>query len=228
MLYRTFGRTGRMVSALGFGCMRFLSGKGKPTWAERRCRRCGDSLHEAREFGVNYFDTAYNYHAGTSERIVGRFLSEIPRDSVFVASKSPVWKMKKPSDFKRYLTIQLRRLGTGEDRFLPPARARPWVVPEVQGSRRSRIPGCRDPTGQDRACRLLLPRRALRVRPDRRFLRLGLLPDAVQPGGRTQPGRRLCGLRYASSKGMGVAVMEPLRGGRPGERPSRCCEERMG
>lgn len=213
MLYRTFGRTGRLVSALGFGCMRFLSGRGHPTWG----RNVGVDgavalLHRARESGVNYFDTAYNYHAGTSERIVGRFLSEIPRDSVFVATKSPVWKMKKPSDFKRYLTIQLRRLGTGRIDFYllhgldweSFAKCRELGALEFLETEigRGRIghAGFSFHDGPP-----VFP--AIIDSFDWGFclMQYNLIDVNSQAG--------TAGLRYAASKGLGVAVMEPLRGG---------------
>ena len=43
----------------------------------------------AMEHGVNYFDTAYPYHDGDSERVMGRVLSEYPRDSYYLATKYP-------------------------------------------------------------------------------------------------------------------------------------------
>lgn len=213
MLYRRFGRTGARVSALGYGCMRFLSRKGAPTWgANVDVAGAVALLHEARQAGVNYFDTAYNYHAGTSERIVGRFLSEIPRDSVFVASKSPVWKMRKPSDFKRYLSIQLRRLGTGRIDFYL-----------LHGLDAESFAKCRElgalefleaETGRGRIGHAGFSfHDAPHVFPaivdsfDWGFCLMQYnLVDANSQAG-------TAGLRYAASKGLGVAVMEPLRGG---------------
>ena len=39
--------------------------------------------------GVNYFDTAYPYHNGESERVIGRVLKDYPRDSYYLATKYP-------------------------------------------------------------------------------------------------------------------------------------------
>ena len=44
----------------------------------------------AMDHGVNYFDTAYPYHDGESERIIGRILSQYPRESYYLADKFPV------------------------------------------------------------------------------------------------------------------------------------------
>lgn len=213
MLYRRFGSTGAEVSALGFGCMRFLSRKGVPTWrANVDVEKAVALLHEARQSGMNYFDTAYNYHAGTSERIVGRFLSEIPRDSVLVATKSPVWKMRKPSDFKRYLTIQLRRLGTERVDFYL-----------LHGLDRASFDRCRELGALE-----FLEAEIRRGRIGHAGFSFHDEPSAFAPivdsfdwgfclmqynlvDEHSQAG--VSGLRYAASKGMGVAVMEPLRGG---------------
>ena len=45
--------------------------------------------------GVNYIDTAYPYHNGDSEPFVGRVLDKYPRDSYFLATKLPMWKIVK-------------------------------------------------------------------------------------------------------------------------------------
>ena len=61
MIYKAFGKTGLKVSALGFGCMRFpVTGKNNRVIDEEHATRM---VHHAIENGVNYFDTAYPYHA---------------------------------------------------------------------------------------------------------------------------------------------------------------------
>ena len=44
---------------------------------------------KAMEAGVNYYDTAWGYHAGNSERVLGRILKQYPRDSFYLATKFP-------------------------------------------------------------------------------------------------------------------------------------------
>lgn len=70
---------------LGFGTMRL------PTTADGSIDEAlvKEMTHFAIEHGVNYFDTAYPYHNGESERVIGRVLSEYPRDSFYLATKYP-------------------------------------------------------------------------------------------------------------------------------------------
>ena len=60
--------------------------------------------------GVNYFDTAYTYEH--SEEILGKALSKGLRERVFIATKSPVYIIKKSGDFDKYLDEELKRLQT--------------------------------------------------------------------------------------------------------------------
>lgn len=106
MKYRTMPRSQDMISALGFGCMRFPTTKDglideEPSLA---------MLHHAYDNGVNYFDTAWPYHNGNSEPFLGRFLQQIDRSKVFVATKQPCWLIKTREDMDSYLNQQLERL----------------------------------------------------------------------------------------------------------------------
>ena len=62
------------------------------------------------DLGVNYVDTAYPYHGGKSEVLLAKVLKEGYRERVKVATKSPVWLIKKSKDFDIYLDEQLERL----------------------------------------------------------------------------------------------------------------------
>jgi predicted aldo/keto reductase-like oxidoreductase len=105
VLYRSLA--GEQVSQLGFGAMRLpMAGGGVDVPETIRI------LRHAMDQGVNYIDTAWVYHDGLSEGIVGRALEDGYRDRTFVATKSPVWEMKEPADFDLYLDRQLERLGT--------------------------------------------------------------------------------------------------------------------
>ena len=89
MTYRTNPGNGDKVSILGYGCMRWPMIKdenGKDIIDQETTDRLIDY---AIEHGVNYFDTAYPYHGGESERVIGRVLSKYPRDSYYLADKYP-------------------------------------------------------------------------------------------------------------------------------------------
>lgn len=105
MIYRTIA--GEKVSQLGFGAMRMPSLAGGAVDVPEATRM----MHRAFDGGVNYFDTAYVYHGGASEGIVGQALRD-RRGKVFIATKSPIWEVKSKADFPRLLDEQLARLGT--------------------------------------------------------------------------------------------------------------------
>ena len=85
MLYTQFKDVN--VSRLGMGAMRLpkIEGTGE-TIDEAKAQAV---IEEAYASGINYFDTAYRYHAGTSERFTGRVLSQFKRDSLYLATKMP-------------------------------------------------------------------------------------------------------------------------------------------
>ena len=76
---------GKQLSRLGFGTMRL------PTNADGRIdeAQVAEMTAYAIAHGVNYFDTAYPYHGGESERVIGRVLSKYPRNSYYLATKYP-------------------------------------------------------------------------------------------------------------------------------------------
>lgn len=67
------------------------------------------------EHGINYFDTAYMYHAGKSEKFIGTALKKYPRESYYLVDKLPIWMCKKPADMEKIFNNQLER--TGADYF---------------------------------------------------------------------------------------------------------------
>lgn len=108
MKYRKLGKLDWKASVLGFGAMRLpLAGKGMGQVDERESIRM---VRYAIDRGVNYVDTAYPYHEGKSEGIVGKALKDGYREKVKVATKLPVWLVERARDFDRYLTEQLERL----------------------------------------------------------------------------------------------------------------------
>jgi len=102
MIYREF--KGKKLSALGFGCMR-LPTKGDVVDAEQVEAMTAYAI----EHGVNYFDTAYPYHVGMSERVMGQVLSRYPRESFYLADKFPGHQVMKDYHPQEIFEEQLRR-----------------------------------------------------------------------------------------------------------------------
>jgi len=105
MIYRNF--KDKKLSALGFGCMR-LPEKDGAVDVDQVERMVAHGIAN----GVNYFDTAYPYHAGMSERVMGQVLSKYPRDSYYLADKFPGHQVMSSYDPAALFEEQLRRCRT--------------------------------------------------------------------------------------------------------------------
>ena len=105
MKYRNIA--GHELSILGFGAMRFPMIGNKIDEKETVAM-----LRAAIDNGLNYVDTAYYYHEGQSEPLVGKALSDGYREKTYLATKLPIWDVNAPSDFERILDDQLKRLQT--------------------------------------------------------------------------------------------------------------------
>lgn len=120
MLYTNLGKTGLQVSRLCLGCMTYGEpDRGKHPWTigEQASR---PFLRQALDAGINFFDTANSYSAGTSEEIVGRALLEYAsRDDVVIATKVFFSESTGPNTMGlsrksifREVDASLKRLGT--------------------------------------------------------------------------------------------------------------------
>lgn len=103
MLYNRFGDNS--ISALGMGCMRF------PTTAEGDIdiSATREMIAYAMESGINYYDTAWGYHDGRSEPVMGEILSDYPRESFYLASKFPGYILDNMSKVEEIFEQQLER-----------------------------------------------------------------------------------------------------------------------
>lgn len=91
MEYRTFGRTGWKVSEVGYGMWGMGEWKGSDDEESRQ------SLRRAVELGCNFFDTAWAYGSGHSERLLGELIQETPTKRLYAATKIPPKNRKWPS-----------------------------------------------------------------------------------------------------------------------------------
>ncbi|SHJ37986.1 hypothetical protein SAMN02745165_02246 [Malonomonas rubra DSM 5091] len=216
MLYRKMGKCGDEVSILGFGCMRLPIIDGDTS-------KINDELaipllRNAIDAGVNYVDTDYPYHGndmtvpGESEPFVGRALKGGYREKVKIATKLPSWLIQSHDDMERILDHQLERLQTASiDYYLLHALNKNFWANLQQHKVLDFL---------DKAL------------ADGKIKRAGFSyhenPEQFQPivdaydwdfcqiqynylDEETQAGK--AGLEYAAEKGLGIVIMEPLRGG---------------
>jgi predicted aldo/keto reductase-like oxidoreductase len=212
MQYRKFGQLDWKVSALGFGNMRLPTrGGDHANIDESEATRM---VRYAIDHGVNYLDSAYGYHGGNSERFVGRVLQDGYREKVRIATKFPPELAKAPEDFDRVLNEQLERLQTEHIDFYL-----------MHGLRRERWHQVRDLGMREWADGAVADGRVghMGFSFHDSYEALKEIIDAYD--GWTfcqvqynymdveeQAGTR--GVKYAASQGLGVVVMEPIRGGR--------------
>lgn len=95
---------------LGFGCMRLpMTGEGAQAQIDEE--QVAKMVDCALAGGVNYFDTAYPYHGGQSERVLGRVLACYPRERYLLADKFPGHQVAESYDPEAIFEEQLRRCG---------------------------------------------------------------------------------------------------------------------
>jgi len=217
MLYRLLKEI--PVSILGFGAMRLplVGGTEKPTDSFDPARTIDEEetarmIEYAIRYGVNYFDAAYNYHGGKSEVVLGKILKP-HRDRVIIATKLPVFLVKERGDFDRFLDEQLRRLQTPclDFYLLHGLNAKTW-----ESSKGMDVLPFLDRAKSDGRVRhvgfsfhdTLAVFKEIADAYDWTMCQIqyNYLDEQYQAGKE--------GLKYAASRGIGVAVMEPLRGGK--------------
>ncbi len=217
MEMRSFGKTGMKVSPLGFGVMRLPMKDGGKTVNSNTIDQVDvetsiQMIHDAIDAGINYFDTAYNYIGGSSERILGQALQGGLREKVCIATKSPAWLYKSPEDFDRYLAEQLERLQTTyiDNYLLHSMNGGSWKKTvrnnAIDGMQRAKASGKVRNIGFSFHDDLELFEEILNAADwDFCQIQLNYYDQDYQAG--------LKGMRMAAERGLAVVVMEPLRGG---------------
>ncbi len=211
MRYTELGKTGLRVSALGMGVMRLPHAEGDPSAIARE--EAAAMIEEAIRLGVNYIDTAYPYHGGESESFLGEVLEGRNREELVLVSKMPSWKVESADDFDRFLDEQLRRLRTDcLDLYLLHAlNGRYWDklsgLEVLSWAERRISDGVIGGLGFSFHDSLDVFRRILGAWEDwaQVLLMYNYMDRDYQAGAR--------GVREAHDRGVGVVVMEPLRGG---------------
>jgi hypothetical protein len=208
MLYRKMKKAAPELSILGFGCMR-LPTKDNGQIDEYVATKM---VRNAIDHGVNYVDTAYPYHNGESEPFVGRALTGGYREKVNLATKLPSWLITSRKDMDRYLDEQLGRLRTDHIDFylVHGLNQQFWenlsglgvmdFLDDAIADRRIRYAGFsfHDTTALFKK---------IVDSYDWTFAQIqyNFMDEQRQAGTK--------GLEYAAKKGLGIVVMEPIRGG---------------
>jgi hypothetical protein len=231
MNYRNFGRLGVEVSALGFGAMRFPTMDGDAGSSLIDEEKAIGMIRHAIDSGLNYVDTAYPYHKGASEIVVGKALKDGYREKTFLATKSPVWKFEKAEDFDTYLDEQLKKLDVDHiDFYLLHALSKDrWenVILKfgiMERMEKAKADGKIRYLGFSFHDELDAFKEIIDGYDHWDFcqIQLNYINTDYQAG--------LEGYRYATEKGLGIIIMEPLLGGKlavPPEQVKKVLGEEM-
>ncbi len=200
-------KTGESLSILGYGCMRLPE---RNMMIEEKKARA--QIYGAIEKGVNYIDTGFMYHYGASEPFLGKILDKDRRNRIKLATKLPPMSVRTREDMDGVLNNQLKRLNTDRIDY--------YLLHGIDGKSWNKLLGLGVMDFLDAA------KRDGRIRfagfsfhgqkdqfkeivdaYDWHFCQIqyNYFDQNTQAG--------TAGLEYAAEKGLGVIVMEPMRGG---------------
>ena len=212
MRYRKLGLTGVDVSTLGFGCMRLPTVEGTDKIDEQEAIRI---IRLGIDNGVNYLDTAFFYHNGESENLVGKAVKDGYREKAYIATKLPLGEVKCEEDVERIFNEQLRKLDVDYVDFylLHAVNNDSWenkvlkfdVLPKIE---KLIAEGKIKHFGFSFHDDLEVFKKIIDAYDGFEFcqIQFNYIDTDYQAG--------VEGLEYAASKGLGVIVMEPLLGGK--------------
>lgn len=107
MIYSDFN--GSKVSMLGFGSMRLPTVVDDSDIDIQKTRKLVETAFES---GINYFDTAWGYHFGNSETVLGSILKNYPRDSFYLSTKFPSYDVSNFGKHREIFEKQLEKCQT--------------------------------------------------------------------------------------------------------------------
>lgn len=210
MNYRNFGQTNLNTSILGLGTMRLPIIEGDNSKIDEP--KAIELIRHAIDSGINYIDTAYPYHGKNSELIVGKALKDGYREKINLVTKSPVWLMKTYEDFSKYLDEQLEKLDTDciDIYLLHALNNNTWqsiknldvfkFIKEAKASGKIKHIGFSMHDSYEVFEDIIDSHDW-----DMCMIQLNYIDKNYQAG--------VKGLKYAGSKNIPVAIMEPLKGG---------------
>ncbi len=213
MIYHKFGSLDVNVSLFGMGCMRLPMEENFTDNGEIDERAAIELIRTAIDRGVNYFDTAYFYHNGRSEVVVGKALQDGYRQKIHLATKNPVSLVKTYDDFGKYLNTSLERLNTDHIDF--------YLLHGVNGKEFKRVYELGALDFMEKARREgKIDKICFSFHDDYEAFKTIIDAydwDMAQVQINYMDEFNQCtaaGVRYAADKGIGTVVMEPLKGGR--------------
>lgn len=107
MIYKNF--QGIRLSALGVGAMRLPVVNGNDSEIDEKAAAA--MVDYAMEHGINYYDTAWGYHGGNSELVMGRALGKYPRERYYLADKFPGYDLSNMDKAEPIFEKQLEKCG---------------------------------------------------------------------------------------------------------------------
>lgn len=218
MQYRNFGKLDWKVSALGFGAMRLpTSGEDQSKIDEETAIRM---IRYALDNGVNYIDSAYMYHMGQSEILVGKALKDGYRQKTKMATKMPARMIEKADDFERIFNEQVQKLDIDKIDFylLHGLDAGGWKKMKefkyFDWAEKKIAEGLIDRLGFSFHDKYEVFKDIIDAYDNWVLAQVQYnYMDEDEQAGRK-------GVQYAASKGIAIVVMEPLRGGKLSKEPT--------
>ncbi|MCG8500226.1 MAG: aldo/keto reductase [Firmicutes bacterium] len=130
MQYKEYGKTGKKVSVIGFGGMRF-----RKEDYEKSFEASAMAVRRASQLGINYFDTAPFYCDDKSEEIMGEAFKDMP-NAFYVSTKSMLNHEKTADDVRGRVEKSLKRLGIEKIHFF-----HMWCILNLEQYRKVMAPG---------------------------------------------------------------------------------------